>query len=110
MIRSKSIRSDELIERVRKVAGAAVEERAKALRIDPGKIEICCWPDIGTVGLIIRDFDYAGVEAGELFRMADQIVDGLDIVDGAVPRVDLLRDIITMGYFPSGPLEFGRLR
>ena len=110
MIRSKSIRSEELAERVQKVAQSAVLERAKALRIDPGMIEICCWPDIGTVGIIIRDFDYRGVEAGELFQMADQITDGLDIADGAAPRVDLLRDVITVGFFPSGPIEFGRLR
>ena len=110
MIRSKSIRADALVERVHKVAETAVLERAKALRIDPDRIEIGAWPDIGTVGIIIRDFDYRGVEAGALFEMADKITDGLDIVDGAVPRVDMLRDVITVGFFLSGPIELGRLR
>ncbi|MCE8008884.1 hypothetical protein [Aestuariivita sp.] len=108
-IRAKSVPVDEVTARARKAAEHVIADRIEVL--GGGRVEIGVFPDIGTVGLIWRDMDLDRLNMREVYEMSAKITDAMGpVAEGASPTVQIFKDFGTMGYFPSGPIQFDTLR
>ena len=101
-LRAKSIPVDDVTKRASDAAQSVAAERLKALG---GRAEIGFFPDIGTIGIILRDPDLDVLGTGELFSVSARMTEAMGpLADGAEPMVNIFKGGITMGYFPSAPI------
>ncbi len=103
-LRAKSIPVADVAKRAKEAAQSVAAERLKSLG---GRPEIGFFPDIGTIGIILRDPDFGRLGTGELLEVAERITGAMGpLAEGADPMVNIVKGGITMGYFPSAPILF----
>lgn len=106
---ARSVSVDKLTELASRAAEEVVQGRLREL--GAGKAQIGLFPDIGTIGIILRDFDIERAKLPEMMQMSAKITSIMgDVAVDAVPTVQFVKDIATMGFFPPDPIILRDLR
>lgn len=102
MAHAKSISVDKLAEMAQSSAQKIIGERIQKLGAEA---KIGFFPDIGIFGIIIRDFDFDAMPAGEMLKLSTQIAGSLRLDADLEPAIGFTRQFGTMGFFPPFPID-----
>ena len=107
MDRAKSISIEDVTKHAEMAAREVLGERAEKL----GAFKAGVFKDIGTVGLIWEDPDFARFQPKDMLELSTKMAEAMGpIVAEARPVVKIFDKGITMGYFPIDPEFMGNFR
>ena len=106
---ARSVSVEDLTKAASNAAERVLADRLKD--IGGGKAQIGLFPDIGTIGIILRDYDLRRADVPVMMEMSAKITASMgDLAIDAVPTVQFIKDIATLGYFPPDPVILKDLR